>query len=71
MIRFVLPAFAVVGSFYFVAFTEEHWKWKFLIFLLAGGSLALQFALPVHFAIPAVLQAVVMFWTIIYWKLDR
>ena len=71
MIRFVLPAFAVVGSFYFVAFTEEHWKWKLLIFLLAGSSLVLQFALPVHFSIPAVLQAIVMFWTILYWKLDR
>ena len=71
LIRFALPAFAVVGSFYFVAFTEENWKWKFLIFLLAGSSLVLQFVVPVHFVIPMILQSIVMFWTIIYWKLDQ
>ena len=71
MIRFILPAFAVVGSAYFVIFTEEHWKWKLLIFLLAGVSLVLQFVVPVHFVIPMLMQAVVMFWTIIYWKLDQ
>ena len=71
LIRFVLPAFAVVGSFYFVAFTEENWKWKLLMFLLAGSSLVLQFVVPVHFVIPMILQSIVMFWTIIYWKLDQ
>jgi len=71
LIRFALPAFAIVGSFYFVAFTEENWKWKLLIFILAGTSLVLQFAVPVHFVIPMLLQSVVMFWTIIYWKLDQ
>ena len=55
LIRFALPAFAIVGSFYFVAFTEENWKWKLLIFLLAGSSLVLQFAVPVHFVIPMLL----------------
>ena len=71
LIRFVLPAFAVVGSAYFVFFTEENWKWKLLIFLLAGLALVLQFMLEVHFIVPLLLEAVVMFWTVIYWKLDR
>jgi hypothetical protein len=72
LIRFFLPAFAIVGSFYFVAFTEEDRKWKLLIFLLTGTSLVLQFLFPdVPFVIPMILQAVVMLWTIIYWKLDQ
>ena len=28
LIRFALPAFAIVGAFYFVAFTEENISWK-------------------------------------------
>jgi len=71
MIRFFLPAFALVGTVYFVCFTEENWKWKLLMFLMTGTSLVLQFVLVVHFLIPLLIQAVAMFWTIIYWKLDR
>ena len=71
MIRFILPALAIVGAFYFVAFTEEDKKWKLLIFLLTGASLVLQFLVPVHFVIPMLMQAGVMLWTVIYWKLDQ
>ena len=65
--------FGLVGSVYFIFFTEEDWKWK----LLAGGtmivSLLLQFvpALRVHFTIPVILQTAVAIWMIVYWKLDR
>jgi hypothetical protein len=71
VIRFILPAFALVGTVYFVCFTEEDWKWKLLMFLLTGTSFVLQFVFEVHFLIPLLIQAVPMFWTIIYWKLDR
>lgn len=71
---FILPLlFGLVGSVYFIFFTEEDWKWK----LLAGGtmigSLLLQFvpALRVHFTIPVILQTAVAIWMITYWKLDR
>ena len=71
---FLLPmVLGLVGSAYFVFFTEEDWKWK----VLAAGtmivSLLLQFvpALQVHFIIPVILQTLVAIWMVVYWKLDR
>ncbi len=71
---FILPmVLGLVGSVYFIFFTEEDWKWK----LLAGGtiivSLLLQCvpALQVHFAIRVILQTAVAIWMVIYWKLGR
>ncbi|HEX7898828.1 MAG TPA: hypothetical protein VF950_13775 [Planctomycetota bacterium] len=71
---FWLPlALSVVGTAYFLFFTEEDRKWKALMTALTVASLILQFGFTfqVHFAIPAVLQLIVCVWTIIYWKLDQ
>ena len=68
---FLLPlALSVVGTGYFVFLTEEDRKWKALMTALTVAALILQFGIPVHFAIPVVLQLIVSVWTIIYWKLD-
>jgi hypothetical protein len=71
---FLLPmVLALVGTVFFIFFTEEDWKWK----ALAGGtvilSLLFQFvpALHVHFSIPPILQVLVAVWMVVYWKLDR
>jgi hypothetical protein len=71
---FLLPmVLGLVGSAYFVFFTEEDWKWK----VLAAGtmivSLLLQFVptLQVHFIIPVILQTLVAIWMVVYWRLDR
>ena len=61
----------LIGSAYFVCFTEEDWKWKALAAGTMIVSLLLQFVLHVHFAIPVILQTAVAIWMIIYWKLDR
>ncbi len=71
---FILPmVVGLVGSAYFVFFTEEDWKWKVLAAGIMAASLLLQFvpALQVHFIIPVILQTAVAIWMIIYWKLDR
>ena len=70
---FWLPlALSVVGTAFFVFFTEEDWKWKSLMAVLTIVALVLQFGFmfQVHFAVPAVLQLIVCVWTVIYWKLD-
>ena len=69
---FWLPlALSVVGTGYFLCLTEEDRKWKALMAALTVAALILQFAVPVHFAIPVILQLIVSVWTIIYWKLDQ
>ena len=69
---FWLPlALSVVGTGYFLFLTEEDKKWKALMAALTIAALILQFAVPVHFAIPVILQVIVSVWTIIYWKLDQ
>jgi hypothetical protein len=70
----ILPmVLGLVGSIYFVFFTEEDWKWKGLASGTMIVSLLLQFipALQVPFIIPLVLQGLVAVWMVIYWKLDR
>jgi ABC-type siderophore export system fused ATPase/permease subunit len=66
-------ALGVVGSVYYVFFTEEDWKWKALAAGTMVLSLLLQFvpALRVHFSIPLILQTLVAVWMVVYWKLDR
>ena len=70
-ISFLTLALAVVGTVYFVAFTEEDRKWKALMVAMTAASLVLQFAVPVHFVIPLILQTLVAIWTVVYWKLDQ
>jgi hypothetical protein len=69
---FWLPlALSVVGTGYFLFLTEEDRKWKALMAALTIAALILQFAVPVHFVIPLILQVIVSLWTVIYWKLDQ
>jgi hypothetical protein len=70
---FWLPlALSVVGTGYFIHFTDMDWKWKLTAFLGTGLSLALQL-MPahVHFTLPLILQTLIAVWVIVYWKLDR
>ena len=69
----LVMVFGLIGSAYFVFFTEEDWKWKALAAGTMIVSLLLQFvpAFKVHFTIPVILQTVVTIWMIVYWKLDR
>ncbi len=70
---FWLPlALSVVGTAYYLFFTEENWKLKALMTALTVASLVLQFVFmfKVHFLIPAGLQIIVCIWTMIYWKLN-
>ncbi|HLF93334.1 MAG TPA: hypothetical protein VJB14_07725 [Planctomycetota bacterium] len=70
---FWLPlALSVVGTGYFIHFTEMDRKWKVLSFLVTGTSLGLQLVPQhVHFTIPLILQTLMGVWVIVYWKLDR
>ena len=68
MLSLVTLAVAVVGTGYFVKFTDENWKWKLLMIALTLGSLVFQFVIPIHFLIPLVTQTVVGIWVLIYWK---
>lgn len=69
---FWLPlALSVIGTGYFVLYTEVDRKWKLLAFSLVGLSLVLQL-LPakVPFIVPLLLQSAVAIWMAIYWKMD-
>ena len=68
MLSLATLAVAVVGTGYFVKFTDENWKWKLLMIALTLGSLVFQFVIPIHFLIPLVTQTVVGIWVLIYWK---
>ncbi len=73
-IIFRLPlVLSVVGTGFFVFFTEEDWKWKSLMAALTVAALILQFGFmfKVHFLLPLALQIIVCVWTMIYWKLNR
>ncbi len=68
---FVPLALSVIGTGFFLRFTDLEWKWKGLAIALTGTSIVLQFALKeVPLAIPLVLQAVMCLWVIFYWKLE-
>jgi len=70
VISLLALALAVVGTIYFVAFTDEDRKWKILMVVMTATSLVFQFVVMVHFAVPLILQALVGIWTVVYWKLD-
>jgi len=63
---------AVVGTGYFLHFTDADFKWKALAAALTGTSLVLQL-MPsrVPFVVPLILQGIVALWMAIYWKLEQ
>jgi hypothetical protein len=68
MLGLVTLVVALVGTVYFVKFTDENWKWKLLMIVLTLGSLLFQWVIPLHFLIPLITQTVVGIWVLIYWK---
>ena len=69
---FLLPlALSVVGTGYFLWFTEADRKWKLLALVLTGSSLGMQVAPDrIPFFIPLILQTLISIWVVVYWKLD-
>jgi hypothetical protein len=69
---FWLPlVLSVVGTGYFLFFTEEDRKWKALALALTATGLALQL-MPdrVPFLVPLLVHSAVAIWMAIYWKLQ-
>jgi hypothetical protein len=64
---------SVVGTFYFVFFTEESKGLKGLAFVLTGAGVVARFDFTdkVPFIVPLLLESAVALWMLIYWKLER
>ena len=71
-IIFWLPlVLSVVGTGYYVAFTEASKGLKVLAVVLTVAGVVLQFMFKVPFIIPLLLKSAVAIWMAIYWKLDH
>jgi hypothetical protein len=64
---------SILGTAYYVAFTEASKGLKALALVLTLAGIVLQFGymFKVPFIVPLLLQSTVAIWMAIYWKLDQ